>query len=111
VGAPGTGDNLQLITIRADRPGWNVVGRDGPDTYYDWSRGLTRLEPAVLPAVALPTTAPPRCSFKQLWDEAIKLGAPEDAVANIHLRLDAYTFTIEGTPHSYRFDKDCAPLP
>lgn len=111
VGAPGTGDNIQLITIRADRPGWNATGQIGPDTYYDWSRGLTRLEPMTMPAMIMPTTAPPKCSFKKLWDEAIKRGAPRDAVANIQFRTDAYAFTIEGTPHAYRFDKDCAPLP
>lgn len=107
VGAPGSAGAVRWISVRADRPGWNVVGRDHSGTYYDWSRGLTLLNPIDMPASLSAPVALPTCSFKALWAEAIRAGAPKDAVAAILYNARGYAFSIEGTPHSYQFDKGC----
>lgn len=110
VGAPGSGGGLRLLTVRADRPGWNATGSDGSGTYYDWSRGLTLLPAIDFPAGVLTPQGPPACSFKVLWEKAIAQGAPAAAVADIHYQRDTYSFTIQGTPHAYRFDRGCTML-
>jgi hypothetical protein len=107
VGAPGAATTSRWITVRADRPGRYVVRRQGSKNYYGWSRGLTLLDPVDMPASISTPADLPTCHFKTLWDEAIKLGAPKDAVANILYSARGYAFTIEGTPHSYTFDHAC----
>ncbi len=112
VGVPG-GPTARVVTIKVERPG--MVGTASVDrrgTSWRWSRGLDRLELDGFPTMAtLGATPPPRCSFQQLWTAAIALGAPADAVAAISHNASGYTFRIEGTPHSYRFDQSCARLP
>lgn len=57
---------------------------------------------------------PPRCSFAQIWQRAIRDGAPRDAIAEIEaLTLDEYNtpswiFTIRGDhPYRLRYRDDC----
>lgn len=112
VGAPG-GQTVRLISIRIDNPGMKVVYSTPSETRWAWSPGMSRLELESFPKSAL-ISGPaelPRCAFKGLWEQAIALGAPADAVAAIHHSSAGYTFSIEGTAHSYRFDQGCARVP
>jgi hypothetical protein len=112
VGAPG-GQTVRLISIRIDKPGMKAIYNTPTETHWAWSPGMSRLELDTFPKSALISAAAelPRCAFKGLWEQAIALGAPADAVAAIHHDSTGYTFRIEGTEHSYRFDQSCARIP
>ena len=43
---------------------------------------------------------------KEMWEFALKLGAPKDAVASIDIEADEYTFGITGTKIHLRWDAD-----
>jgi hypothetical protein len=51
---------------------------------------------------------PPKCSFAQLWKEAIAKGAPSDVVAIIRYDSKGYTFKANGRDFEIFFDKDCS---
>ncbi len=74
-----------------------VAERDKPDT----SCASRHVEP-------LPD---PQCSFKQIWGEALKEGAPGDRFARIeYFRArsgPAYRFEIAGTKHRFTLHGDC----
>lgn len=47
-----------------------------------------------------------KVSTKQMWDIALKLGAPKEAVASIDVEDDESSFGITGTKINIRWDKD-----
>jgi hypothetical protein len=53
----------------------------------------------------------PQCSFKRIWEEALKEGAPGDRLARIEYFRSrsgpAYRFEIAGTKHRFTLHGDC----
>jgi hypothetical protein len=54
---------------------------------------------------------PPRCTLAGLWAEAIRHGAPADAVATIRYDWRGYRLQILHTEHDLRFDDACRVMP
>jgi hypothetical protein len=49
----------------------------------------------------------PRCSFAQLWKDALAKGAPSDVVAIIRYTHKGYEFQANGREFKVYFDMDC----
>jgi hypothetical protein len=101
---------VQDVTVRVYEPGMHrhvtrVSGGSRSSYSYinegmDVDRGTPRMMKleAGIPSV--------KVSTKEMWEVALKLGAPKDAVARIDLDDDEYTFGITGTKINLRWDKD-----
>lgn len=107
IGAGGTaGKWYENISIEAYQPGkwWSVSSSSGD--YSFMNKGMER--EVEKPTSSQPTTVPaPRCSFADLWAEALKHDAPRDAVAIIEYDRYGYRFSISGLSIDLRFDMEC----
>ncbi len=54
------------------------------------------------------TIEPPGCTFVELWNQAIELGAPRTGTATIDYDAEGYAFAIDGQ-EVRRFSGSCAP--
>ncbi len=115
VGAGGTknGKWYEAVTINVYQPGQTSYVRSfggNVSTSYSYTNeGMEK-------DVDDPTTNPdgpvlpdPKCSFVDLWKQAIKKDAPKDAVAVITYSENGYDFNITGTM-DMQFDTNCKPI-
>lgn len=112
IGAGGSRDDryYQEVDIEAFQPGQmrtvTTTGGGTSSSYTYRHLGLSR-------EVDSPTnrrrdaTPPPACSFKTLWDAAIRHDAPPEAVAIIIYSRGEYVFNISDTNIRLRFDAQC----
>jgi hypothetical protein len=112
VAGSSSGPWYEPISVEAYRPGQvSRVTSSGGSV----STQYTYTNEGMLKKVEEPTTNPfdeiapePECQFVDLWETAIKEGAPEEAVAIIEYNADGYSFVISGTDGiSLDFDMDC----
>lgn len=112
VGAGGSANGIWYapITIQAYEPGqWRSVSRigGGVSTEYTYmNKGMEREvnDPTSNRQSIVPF---PQCSFANMWQEALKLDAPENAVAIISYDYTGYDFRISDAGIFLRFSQDC----
>lgn len=99
---------VPVALVEVNAPGWHVATQRQGKTSYRWSRGIERRE-LDYPASSIGAGGgqPPTCALKALWDEALRAGAPKNAVATIRHDAQGYTFDIDGTDHRYAFNHAC----
>lgn len=112
VGAGGTKDGKWYEPVDVDvfEPGqWRHVKKmgGGVSTEYSYIHKGIDLDRST------PTTSPsefvddPKCSIADFWKEAIRQGAPADAVANVSYDHYGYEFDIYDADVDLEFDFDC----
>jgi len=112
VGAGGTADGKWYEPVDADvyEPGqWRHVKRmgGGVSTEYSYvNKGidLDRSTPITNPSEFVDD---PTCSIADLWEAAIKKGAPASAVASVDYDSGGYVFSISDANIRMEFDFDC----
>jgi hypothetical protein len=112
VGAGGSASGVwyEPVIIKVYQPGQRrqvqvTKGNSRVSGFYV-NRGMTR-ETGQPVAETITPLPPPACSLALMWTLARALGAPPDAVAAISYTRDGYTFTIRGTPTTFRLGPDC----
>jgi hypothetical protein len=103
------------VSVDVYEPGqWRHVrsmGSGGSSEYSYQNKGMDRDEGSLVFDNPRPAPAP-ACSFGELWQVAMEMGAPADALAGIRYNLTydgepRYEFRIEGSNHKYEFKADC----
>lgn len=105
----GVSQKTEKITIDAYPKGNRLTRVVGDTRYYSYEIGLRKEVSDFGPARPRPWPFP-TCSFRTLWDHAVKNGTPESAVAQIDFKDGKYTFSVLETPYTYRFDQTCSPI-
>jgi hypothetical protein len=117
LGAGGVEGGFYHKTVSVDvyEPGqWRHVrsmGSGGSSEYSYQNKGMDRDEGSL--RFDNPRPAPlPSCTFATLWQKAIELGAPANALADINYSLTyqgdpRYQFSISGSDYDFTFGADC----
>jgi|SRR5687768_3661860 len=112
VGAGRKPDDVWARGVKAEayRPGQtsHITKRGGSVNaeYYHTNDGVTVKFDSPR-AQALPSALPsPSVSTKEMWEKALSLGAPKDAVAQVSYDAKGYGFWITGTKISLRWKVD-----
>jgi hypothetical protein len=108
VGAGGTvnGKWYEPVDITAYQPGqWRSVS--GTVSYTYQNQGMERETSSPTANLYDTFASTPECSFKDLWDVALKHDAPKDAVAIIEYDANGYSFDISGASVNLDFDLAC----
>lgn len=105
VGAPNATMQPFAAVVATDF-GWQEGGQDTRGYQLaTFALGLHRYDGEFPRAQS--ASAPPKCSFADLWKVAIAEGAPAGAVAMIEYEDSSYWFEIEGTEFEIGFDANC----
>lgn len=104
----GVSRGTEQITINAYPKGNRLTKIVGVERFYSYEIGLRKEVFNGGPGRYRPWPFP-TCSFRTLWDYAVKRGTPESAVAAITFRDGKYTFEIRETEYKFEFDQNCAP--
>lgn len=113
VGAGGTVNGKWYEQVEADvyEPGqWRHVKSvgGGVSTEYSYSNKGIDLDRSSTPTATPPEfIEDPQCEIKKFWDEAIKKGAPKDAVARVSYDKQGYEFRISDADINLEFGNDC----
>jgi hypothetical protein len=112
VGAGRKPDDVwaRLVNAEAYRPGQTShirkMGGSINAEYWHTNEGVT-VDPDSPRPQALPDALPPpRVSTQEMWEKALSLGAPKDAVAQVSYDAKGYGFWITGTKISLRWNVD-----
>jgi len=105
---PGVEPRFEMITIGAWPKGNRLTQVVGHTKHYtfEWGLGKTTFNTGSND----PRIPFPACSFRTLWAEAMKGGAPKNGVASISYDHRGYRFSIGGTTHNFDFDASCVLL-
>lgn len=109
-GGANIGPWYETINIRAYEPGQRrrrtTIGGSTNTTVTYTNKGMERdvQDPRSGAVETLPT---PRCSIEAMFAEAIREGAPADAVANVSYDADGYEFSISGIGIDFEYGHDC----
>lgn len=104
LGAGGGVLKDRCFVVLAEAP---HTGHPDPDDGADiMNLGLLRMPGDGDPSNITPAPRP-TCTFARLWQQAIALGAPKNAVALISYDADGYEFSIQDTPLRIVFDAKC----
>jgi hypothetical protein len=109
VGAGGSPDDrwYEKVEVKLRRPGqlWTVTS--GGNSYQYVNLGME--QDVSRPTTHTPgeATSKPICSFKTLWDAALKQDAPTSAVATIRYNANGYEFSIRDTNIRLNFNWEC----
>ncbi len=100
-GSASGGVNAERAFVMLVKPGPAGTYRD---QYYNFG-----MERSTAPAEALtqPIIPAPQCALTQLWQAAIKQGAPANAVAVISYDNSGYDFNIDAANVHLSFDENC----
>jgi len=112
VGAGRKPDDVWARVLKAEayRPGQrSYVQKTGGNInakYWHTNQGVT-VKPDSPRAQALPSALPaPSLSTREMWEKALSMGAPKDAVATVSYDAKGYEFSITGTGLSLRWEAD-----
>lgn len=106
------------VSVDVYEPGqWRHVrsmGSGGSSEYSYQNKGMDRDEGSLVFDNPRPAPAP-ACSFGELWQVAMEMGAPADALASIRYDLTyqgevRYNFQISGTSLRFEFNADCSVI-
>lgn len=113
LGAGGVEGGFYYKNVSVDvyQPGqWRHVRSMGSEYSYQ-NKGMDRDE-SILRFDNLRPAPLPSCTFGEIWQQAIELGAPSNALADISYSLTyqgepRYEFRISDSDYEFTFDADC----
>jgi len=111
IGAGRGVDDVWVEEVRIDvvKPGQrrHVMRRSGMSSAeYDYTTEGMEVSRSSRMRKPDPSLNTQKLSIKQMWDTAIKIGAPRDAVATVEYWPDRTTFEISGASIDLRWDKN-----
>jgi hypothetical protein len=74
--------------------------------YWHTNEGVTVDPDAPRPQALPDALPPPKVTTKEMWEKALSLGAPKDAVAQVSYDAKGYGLWITGTKISLRWNVD-----